>query len=573
MKTKRKTTTKAAKSAAKAKTPVPVHVLADANSMEKTLRAVTRDYLSTLDRRNLPPLEDIGCEVLDRVKDAFGIYNAGADKEEKWAIPRVLVPVQVADIAMACFHVVNVSLGGEFSDKEYDLPAFYQESGKDKGIYSIAEVDFKRIFGEISYTMREKDMNEAMARIRVKAPRVELCPDIDIVPVNNGLFDYRSKKLLPFSPDKVFISKSPVDYIPNAANPVIHNPADGTDWDMEGWMDGLSDDKKVVNLLWQLAGAVVRPGVKWNKVAMLYSEVGNNGKGTLCRLLENLCGKKNCASIQMSNFSKDFILETLIRANAIIVDENDVGGYIDKASVLKSVITGDTIQINRKYKKPISYQFRGIMVQCVNELPKSRDKTSSMYRRQLIIPFDKCYTGMERKYIKDDYLGRKEVLEYALCRVLHMDYYELDEPDACKALMAEYKEYNDPVLAFWNEFRSQFAWDLLPFQFLYDLYRAWHDRYNPGGTLNSKDRFCRDLRKIIDGEPGWEATEKNGSPAARGNRMSVPEPLILEYDLRNWKNPKAGVGYVDSDRACVPSYNTQTYRGLYRVTGGTGGGN
>ena len=48
--------------------------------------------------------------------------------------------------------------------------------------------------------------------------------------------------------------------------------------------------------------------------------------------------------------------------------------------------------------------------------------------------------------------------------------------------MAEYKEYNDPVLAFWNGFRGQFKWDLLPFRFLYELYRAWHERYNPGGT-------------------------------------------------------------------------------------------
>ncbi|WP_197510811.1 DUF5906 domain-containing protein [Tessaracoccus coleopterorum] len=54
---------------------------------------------------------------------------------------------------------------------------------------------------------------------------------------------------------------------------------------------------------------------------------------------------------------KDFMLEPLTRASAIIVDENDVGQYIDKAANLKAIITNDVIMINRKHKYPISYQF------------------------------------------------------------------------------------------------------------------------------------------------------------------------------------------------------------------------
>ena len=38
-----------------------------------------------------------------------------------------------------------------------------------------------------------------------------------------------------------------------------------------------------------------------------------------------LCGPGTYASIPLSNFSKDFMLEPLTRATAIIVDENDVG--------------------------------------------------------------------------------------------------------------------------------------------------------------------------------------------------------------------------------------------------------
>ena len=152
-------------------------------------------------------------------------------------------------------------------------------------------------------------------------------------------------------------------------------------------MADLSDDPEIVELLWQILGAIIRPHVRWNKSAWLYSETGNNGKGTLCELMRSLCGDGSYAAIPLINFSKDFALEPLTRSTAIIVDENDVGCFIDKAANLKAVITNDVIPINRKFKTPLSYQFYGFMVQCLNEFPRIKDKSDSFYRRQLFIPF------------------------------------------------------------------------------------------------------------------------------------------------------------------------------------------
>ena len=256
--------------------------------------------------------------------------------------------------------------------------------------------------------------------MREEAPRVKRCSERNLIAVNNGIFDFDTKTLMPFTPDKVFTSKSRVDYNPNAKNVVIHNDEDGTDWDVESWMNTLSDDKGVVTIPWQILGAIIRPNVSWNKACFMYSESGNNGKGTLCALMRQLVGEGRYASIPLKDFGKDFMLEPLIRATSVIVDENDVGTYIDKAANLKAVITGDTIQVNRKFKQPISFKFKGFMVQCLNEMPRVKDKSDSFYRRQLFIPFTKCFTGAERKYIKDDYLKRKEVVEYVMYKVLNM---------------------------------------------------------------------------------------------------------------------------------------------------------
>lgn len=539
-----------------------------APSMEEVLKAVTWEYLDTLDKKRLPPLKEVASGVIAAVSDAFKQHNADKtlDRQEKWPIPLVLNPAQIADIICACFHVVNVSLTEESEDEEYDLPAIYQESGPLAGTYSVSEKVFRRLAKKLHYTASDRDMKEVMKALGTTAPHVAVRREQDEVAVNNGIFDFRTKKLMPFTPEKVFLGKCPVDYVPFAKNPVIHNPDDNTDWDVESWMGSLSGDPAVVNVLWQTIGAVIRPNVRWDRIVIMYSKKGNNGKGTLCRLMENLCGKKNCASLQMADFSKEFVLEPLIGASAIIVDENDVGTYIDKAAALKAVVTGDTIQINRKFKQPVFFQFRGLMVQCVNELPKTRDKTDSMYRRQLLIPFTKCFTGEERKYIKHDYLGRKEVLEYVLWRVLNMDYYELDEPAACKALKAECMEDNNPVLQFWNEFREQFVWDDLPFGFLYDLYKAWHIRFNQGGTLFGKRMFIRELRRVIESDPEWEATDN--APINRGKKLYMPEYLVDDYKLIGWKWYDNGIDKYG------PPVTMKNYKGLYRVTpaGGTGTG-
>ena len=122
-------------------------------------------------------------------------------------------------------------------------------------------------------------------------------------------------------------------------------------------------------------------------------------------------------------------------SSAITADENDVGTYIDSAAKLKAAITGDTITINRKYLSHLKFKFKGVIIQCINELPRIRDRSDSFLRRILIVPMTKCFTGCERKYIKEDYLRRQEVLEYVLYKVLNMDYDSLSEPQACRDLM------------------------------------------------------------------------------------------------------------------------------------------
>lgn len=522
----------------------------------------TDAYIATLNQNSLPAPEQIAIDLVQKIEDQILLENQLRPKGAGFRPPDCLSFDQIATFMAMLYPFARISCAGTNADTEYDILAMYIESGPDEGTYITSEEEFYKCARRFNRRLTSKEFNEVIKVLRTIVPRKTRCMDRDLIAVNNGIFNYDTKQLMPFSPDYVFMVKSRVNYNPNAVNIVIHNNDDNTDWDVDSWMDSLSDDPEIVELLWQILGAIIRPHVRWDKSAWLYSESGNNGKGTLCELMRSLCGDASYAAIPISDFGKDFALEPLTRSTAIIVDENDVGVFIDKCANLKAVITNDVVSINRKFKTPISYQFYGFMVQCLNEFPRIKDKSDSFYRRQLFIPFDKCFTGKERKYIKSDYLHRPEVLEYVMYKVLHMNFYTLSNPASCISILEEYKEFNDPIRQFFEEVENQFTWDLLPFSFLYELYKSWFRKNSPNGSVQGKNKFISELLNIIKNNHNWYCIDKSKTIRSAG-KMDCPEPLIAQYGLDDWKNPT----YVGNDlnRVCAPKLQNY-YRGLLRYS-------
>ncbi|WP_234431270.1 DNA primase family protein [Streptomyces sp. NRRL F-5053] len=556
----------------------------DIAPQNELVTVATTEYLDLIDASAPPSPRLLERQLLAIVNHVSKSENSKAQlAAEKLPLMRTLTYWQIAQILVRLHHVIRIAPDAKDTDREYDLLAMYQATGAGRGTYTTSEDDIRTTARKYNTQLTLREFAEVLAVLREDSPRRHRCSDRDLIAVNNGVFHYGKqardvlvgdrrfhfgpKSLAPFDPDLVFLAKSHIDYVETPDNPVITHPDDGTVWDIVSWIDELSDDEGVPELLWEIIGAIIRPHVNWGKTAWFYSAQGNNGKGAVCALMRNLCGPGSHTSIPLSDFGKDFALEPLVRANAIIVDENDVGTFIDRAANLKAIVTHDVIRINRKHRMPIAYQFFGFMVQCLNGYPRFEDKSESFYRRQLFVPFNKTFTDVERKYIKDDYLQRREVLEYALWHVFNRagstdpgSYYELSEPPATKEVLAEYKEVNDPVRDFWEEFREQLVWDLVPFTFLYDLYKAWFADVSPSGSPVSRKRFVTDLVAITHKDPLWDCPDKTRK-IRPGQMMSTPETLIAEYELPKWLNPS--YKGTDQKRRSKPLVKAN-YRGLLR---------
>lgn len=500
------------------------------------IRHVTEDFLGTADPDWSP--EKVEHELLTTTNNYIDEYNRCHGKGERIHSMTTLVPYQVAQILIARHHAVRLYWLG-FGERDNASLALYHDDGPEKGTYDVSDKYIGEVIGEYCPTYATKDVREVADAAMRHAPAVKRNDDPNLIAVNNGIFDYQTKMLMDFDPKIVFTSKSHVDYVDGAPNPHITMP-DNKDWDVESWMESLSDDEGVPNLLWQMVGSVIRPNVRWDKAILLSATSGNNGKGTLCRLMRNICGEATCTSIPIKDFGKEFMLAPLMTVSAVIVDENDTDSFLGSADGFKAAVTHDVLRINIKMKEPKDIRFNGVIIECVNALPRFQDKSGSLYRRLLVIPMNKNFEGIERKYIKDDYLGRSDVLEYVLYRVLNMDYDKFDEPEACKASLLEVEENNDPVRQFLAEVLPAMHWNGISWKLLFDLYVAWYQRcYNKRPSLG-RQAFMRNVRDLLHEFPEWE--EKNQFRA--GPYIKGPEPLLAEY----WVESARDISYRGPDR-------------------------
>lgn len=537
-------------------------------------RTVTKYLTAIIDDPDVT-LEQIRDALLQRINAELGIENKL--RKDSFSSSPPLTKIQALDeltvvrVLLARRRIVAINLSGSRSADEAVL-AMYCDMGPDEGLYVVSDAPIAQLASDIRPSFSGAAIESLLKRMRIHAPVVSKTTDANLIPVANGIFDHATQELLPFSSEYVFLTKSPVDYDPLAQSPVITMP-DGEEWTVDSWIESLSDDEGVPELLWEILSAVVRPGVRWNKAAFLHSSRGNNGKGTFCELARNLAGPQGHASIPIADFGKPFALTELIHARAVIVDENDVGAFSQSLGNFKSVVTGDTFTLERKYKDPVSVSFSGMVIQCVNDFPKSRDKSASYSRRQLFVPFRKWFggDGVERGYIKSDYLRRPEVLRYVLRRTLSMTHTAFSEPAACTELLLEFQKANNPTREFWSEHEDLFVWDLLPTAFLYDLFMAWFRKTHPSGVPVNRNEFASQLVEILAGSSRWTFTDpqKKHRP---GQKMSDPEELIDTYGLSDWTNK----AYTGSDLAkrCFPFPLRANYIGIVRnplssVSGGT----
>lgn len=145
------------------------------------------------------------------------------------------------------------------------------------------------------------------------------------------------------------------------------------------------NNAEIETVICECLGCMLAPTNHFGKIFIWYGN-GANGKTVLVKVMQTIMGDllTNCNILKIND---RFTLSRAYKGIANITD--DVGvTTIKETGLLKSIIDGSEIEIERKYYDPIKWQPNSQFVMCCNQVPSIKDTTKGMLRRLAFIPFD-----------------------------------------------------------------------------------------------------------------------------------------------------------------------------------------
>jgi P4 family phage/plasmid primase-like protien len=210
--------------------------------------------------------------------------------------------------------------------------------------------------------------------IKIKREKLNSPPEY-LIPVLNGVYDRKKKKLIQHSPENLFLYQIPIKYNPKAKIKKIKE-----------FFDDLVtvDDLPVLQ---EFFGDCLQPTYKYKKALMNVGKT-DTGKSQLLSLLGKFLGNENTSHVALYDLCKDrFAAIDLYGKIANICADIDATG-IRATKVFLMVTGGDIIRGQKKHQDAFDFRNYAKLVYSCNEIPESENKSPAYYNRWLIIEYD-----------------------------------------------------------------------------------------------------------------------------------------------------------------------------------------
>ncbi len=504
--------------------------------------------------------ELIAKEILNRTNEEMLCRNVGiTDRKFQYSrvkqLPPVLTALLITSNLSICIRKIRIPAIRMEAEVQY-IPAV---RGND-GVFSYLLKDglnerLNTLIRRYNPNASKNYISEVYACIRdsEEVDKVEPTMDTNLVPVNNGVWDFeiwekthdRSQAFIsntaPEYDKYTFITKLPIDYVPDAENPVIQS--DEGDWDVMTWIDQLMNrdgqNPLHTRFLFEVIHCAVRiftcfgMGV-WFLDESKYSR-GGQGKGTFCDLLRGLVGTNRCKETEVFLLEDPKKLSGLEKCNAIIADEAS-HHYIKHGANYKRLQRGEPVSVKTLYKDEYTAVFKGLILHCLNEPLAFAERTGSVERTRVVLTWKTSYTDpasgfKENRAIKQDYVRRPEVLRYILKYTLeemNITGFSNECLEALEPNLEVVRNKTNAVNQFLDEFQDEFVWNRIPFTYLFQLFGVWYTDTHFQKPQYKLSAFIDDVALWAGRSEEFEFHPQSFRPCSF---MAVPEPLTKTYGL------------------------------------------
>lgn len=277
-----------------------------------------------------------------------------------------------------------------------------------EGVYlkqgdSIIKKRVQEILQDKATTHKVNEVINHIKRMTIKDIDEDENP-INLICVVNGILNIDTKELKEHSPNVIFFSKLPVKYCRDVKYDLF-----------DRFVKELVNEKSAM-ILQEFVGYCLRRDTAYQK-ALILKGTGNNGKSTLLKILEELFGKGNCSAIPLQQLEEDKFITADLKGKIANIFADLPERALSETSIVKSIITGDTITVQHKFGHPFSQIPTVKLMFSCNKLPKTKDYSNGFFRRWIIIEFNSIFKenvkpNKERDFIDEESLSG--ILNWAL---------------------------------------------------------------------------------------------------------------------------------------------------------------
>lgn len=377
-----------------------------------------------------------------------------------------------------------------------------------EGYYTNSQDEIERIMLQYIVNSTRTPRLEVLRYLELKAEEVDM-ESPKLLALKNGILNLETKQISDYNPIHKIKNKIPINY-----NPTAYNEA------MDKTLDKICcNDSNLRALVEEMIGYTLFRRNELGKCFILTGQ-GSNGKSTLLDIIKRLVGKENLASVPLNELNdrfKTFQLE----GKLVNIGDDISNSYIDDNSTFKKLVTGETVNVERKGRDPFDFENYSKLIFSANEIPRINDLSDGLKRRIIFIPFNAKFSKRDPDYdpFIIDKLMDQTALEYllklsleGLDRILYNR--EFTRSSIVDEAWDEYEKTNNPVVGFIEEAKIENE----SVNDVFKQYQCWCSEN--GLKPLSKVKFSNELKKHgynsdkrvrVDGKQVriWGVTEEN----------------------------------------------------------------
>ena len=329
----------------------------------------------------------------------------------------------------------------------------------------------------------------------------------DIINFKDGIFNIRTKELLPHDPKYLTTIQIPTNYKDIEAS-------DGVSEVFDGYINTLCNyDPETIEVLMQIMGLSISNvyGFRTKKSLFLVGK-GDSGKSQIKKLVENFIGEKNVSTADLEDLNKQFGKSAMYGKR--LVGCNDMSyQHVADMSIFKQATGGDYISIEFKFGGRINYLYKGFLWFNCNDLPSfGGDKGEWVYNRIIPIacvnriPPEKQDSTLFDKMLKEKNAIIKKTLD-ALYRLIDNNY-KIERTPGMQATLEKYQEDNNTLLTFIKEYCI--TTDDVPSKTKRSSFMKCYDQYCKIYNRNQGKMGAKAIRDLLKEKYGEEFHKSNG---------------------------------------------------------------